>query len=392
MYNDEFFDTQYNRLGTNCRKWDQACAQYGEDLIPLFVADMDFRSPKAISDALVKRAAHQTYGYSYKGSKDLEFFCEYMHRHHHFQVKPEHVCYSPSVVTGLKLAVRAFSEVGHGVVIQTPVYGPFYSSIELNQRLIIENPLIVGAMGTYSMDLVHLETLFKQGHRTFMLCNPHNPVSRCWRKEELKALLLLAQKYNVNVISDEIHADFVYEPLQFTSIMQIADELGYANVICLYAPSKTFNVAGLQQSMLVSKNEQILARVQQDMNAHGIETGNIFGMIAASVAFSECDDWLAGLKHYLTGSKELLVQELHTHLPKIKVTPIEATFLAWMDCREYGLSCSDLMKRTTENKVLFTEGTFFSKTLGEGFMRFNFGCPRKNIVEGVQRLKRSLEI
>lgn len=390
IYNDEFFDYELNRFGTKNRKWDYVAERLNnKDVVPLWVADMDFRTPFEVSEALSKRANHSSYGYSYYTEDDLDSFIQYYKRHHNTDILHNQTVLLPSVVTGLKLAVRTLSNEGEGVVIQTPVYGPFSSSVSLNNRVIVENRLISDENNRYSMDLDNLETIFKNGTKLMLLCNPHNPVSRFWSEEELENLLKLVIKYDVTLISDEIHADFVYKPNKFVSMLNVAKKYNYDKLITLFAPSKTFNVAGMKFSMLVTRKPIFLDNVVKEIQKCGIESGNIFGVEAATACYKYCDDWLNGLINYLDKSRKLLQDSLST-LNNCKLSPIEATYLAWLDLREYGFSTEKLISMTEKNGVIFTPGTFFSEKLGEGFLRINFACPYKQLIEGINRLKNCL--
>lgn len=390
MYTKEYFDNTLDRRGTNTYKWDWAQDTYGKDALPFFVADMDFRSVPEISHKLIERAKHNTFGYTRLSDAHYAALINFVKRHHDISIQKEQITTLPSVVTGLKLVIRCFTEKGQGVIIQTPVYGQFFKSISSNQRNIIENPLVLDANHRYSMDLNLLESLFKEGHRLLILCNPHNPVSRPWTKQELIDLLQIAQKYNVLVCSDEIHADFVYAPNQFISILPLAEEMGYENVCSLYAASKTFNVAGMQLAYLFSKNNTIQKKLQEEKEACGIESGNIFGAIASETAFAYGDEWLTGLLSYLDSSRKILSKALST-IPQIKLSPIEATYLAWMDLRNLGLSAKELTERCLVNGLIFTEGALFDGAKGEGFLRFNFACPHTQLEEGIFRLYKALK-
>lgn len=390
MYSSEYFDFQLDRMGTNTYKWDWARETYGKDILPLFVADMDFRSAAEISQMLVSRAQHNTFGYTRSSEKEYQAVIDFVSRHHGQSLKKEDIVLMPSVVTGLKVFIRCFSEAGEGVVIQSPVYGQFFKSIESNHRTVVENPLLRDGQGRYSMDFDHLEDLFRKGKRRLIVCNPHNPVSRYWSKEELTRLLQLAMRYDVFVCSDEIHADFIYPPHTFVSLLTIAKELGYDKVLSLYAPSKTFNIAGMKLAYLFCCNKAMRERIAAEQEACGIESGNIFGLISANAAFTYGDEWLKGLIQYLDGSRRILTEELGK-IDGLKLTPIEATYLAWMDLRSFGYSAKDLTERCLKQNVLFTEGSYFNHEKGEGYLRFNFGCPRANIYEGIERLKRALK-
>ena len=390
-YNDEFFDFYLDRYGTKNIKWETTSKRLGtKDIVPRCVADMDFRSPIEVSEALQKRASHASYGYTFFPDEGMNAFIDYYKRHHDVEIHSDETILMPSVVTGIKLAVRSISDVGDKIIIQTPVYDPFRSSIELNDRIVLENRLIPDENNRYSMDMENLESLFKNGAKLMLLCNPHNPVSRFWNEDELTRLLELAKKYDVTVVSDEIHADFIYKPNKFVSMLNIAKKVNYNNLIVLYAPSKTFNVAGMRFSMMVSRNSQFIEKIKKEMERCGLVSGNIFGLESAIACYTYGDKWLKGLIEYLDKSREILKAEL-SKIKNIKLSPIEATYLAWADLREYSYSTEELIERTEKHGVIFTPGTFFSKDLGKKFLRINFACPHKQLIEGINRLKESLE-
>ena len=292
----------------------------------------------------------------------------------------------PCVITGLKTCVRAFTREGDGVAMFTPVYGPFYQSVVLNGRRVAGVPLLRDDRGAYPMNLNGMEDALRDGAKLIMLCNPHNPVSRCWTREELEALCDLAQRYDVPIVSDEIHADFVYRPAVFTPILSLEK----ARAVMLCAASKTFNVAGLQQAAAAALEPALTEAVRREMAESGVTAGNIFAMAAATAAYTDGDEWLDGLLRYLDGSRKLLREYTEAHLPRARLSPVEATYLGWLDLRAYGLSCDELRIRCAREGVAFTGGTFFGPE-GEGFLRVNFGCPRRQLTAGMDRLRRALE-
>lgn len=388
LYTDAFFDAGIERIGTDCEKWDCAIAEHGEGILPLWVADMDFASPPEVRQAIETRALHGTYGYTAVMDKDYQAFMAFWQRRHQLPMKQEELQMLPCVVTGIEVAIQALTGEGDGVVIQPPVYGPFEEKIKQNNRLVVENPLVKGEDGRYGMDLAQLESLFASGTAKLMLlCSPHNPLSRVWTREELQKLVQLADKYQITIVADEIHADFVYKPNTFVPLLS----LGYSRTIMLAAASKTFNLAGLQQAMLVCRNKALLEKLSKHIQMNGIRSGNIFALCATRTAYNEGDAWLDGLLAYLAKGRDLLLKQIAREIPQAVVAPIEATYLAFIDCRAYHPSCDALQSACLREKVMFTQGTFFSQTHGEGFIRFNFACPHKAIVEGVKRLKKALE-
>ena len=385
-FNQEYFDEGLYRMGTRCEKWDHAREQNGDDIIPLWVADMDFPSPPAVQQAILARAAHPTYGYTGVEDDDHLALANFWKRRHGLDVAIEDVTLIPCVVTGLKLAICALTQPGDGVIITSPVYGPFRFSVTATGRTLMDAPLIHRENGRYDMDLEAVEAQLQAGAKLMMLCNPHNPVSRLWSKDELAALLALLKRYNVPLVSDEIHADFVYAPGEFTPALSLETE----NVLSLCAASKTFNLAGLQQSACICKDEKLRAAFRKTIEAHGVTSGNIFALEATRAAYNHGDAWLDGLMEYLDGSRKLLADLVAQHLPKAVLTPMEATYLGWLDLRAYGYSCEQLAEMTVKAGVQFTGGTFFGDC-GDGFLRVNIGCPRRYLEEGMLRLAVALE-
>ena len=273
----------------------------------------------------------------------------------------------PCVVTGLRQAVLLFTEPNDTVIIVTPLYGPFHDSITRSGRRILAAPLIPREDNGYNLDLDLIEDHLKSGCKLILFCNPHNPVSRAWRREELSSLVALANRYEAILVSDEIHADFVYKPLEFIPMLSIQG--AETCVISLASASKTFNMPGLQQAMAVSKSKDLLVK---------------------QAAYTECDSWLDGLLNYLDESREIIKKSIAEELPYAKLTPIEATALAWIDLRYYASTCEELNKKLRSSHVVLSSGTGFDAKLGQGFMRLNFGCTHANLREGIHRMSDAL--
>ena len=386
-FDREYFDAGLYRMGTRCEKWDEARKDHGEDILPLWVADMDFPSPPAVQEAILKRAAHPTYGYTAELEDDHQALIDFWQRRHGLTVEADWLTLMPCVVTGIKAAILALTQPEDKVIITSPVYGPFRMSVAATGRTLADAPMTCDENGRYSMDLTAVEAQLQQGAKMMVLCNPHNPVSRAWAKEELVALVELLDKYNAVLVSDEIHADFVYAPHTFHPILSITQK----NVLSLCAASKTFNLAGLQQACCICPDEKIRNAFRDEMNKAGVRAGNIFALEATRAAYNEGDAWLDGLMAYLDGNRQHLAAMVAEHLPKAVLTPMEATYLGWLDLRAYGYTSEELGERTLANGVMFTGGKFFGDN-GEGFLRINIGCPRANITEGILRLKKALGV
>ncbi len=388
----DYFDRGIARTGTRSEKWDFALTEETTaDLLPMWVADMDFPSPPGVQQAILSRAAHGTYGYTEIAQDDHRAVLDFWRRRHHVSLDKDQLLMLPCVVTGLKACIQTFTRPGDGVIIQPPVYGPFFSSIVSNDRILVENPLVQDENGYWHMNLVQLEEQLKAGAKMMLLCSPHNPVSRVWTKEELQALFAVLHKYHTPLVCDEIHADFFYAPHTFVPALSLTGGNPNAKVISLAAASKTFNLAGLQQATLFTRHGEMREKIEKTLLSCGIRSGNIFALEATRAAYETGDAWLNGLVAYLDAGRQLLDDLLAKHLPKVKLSPVEGTYLAWLDLRAYGLDNITIMRRTQRLGLLLTDGTFFGRQAGEGFMRLNFGCPHKNITEAVTRLTRALE-
>ena len=385
-FDHEYFDAGLYRMGTRCEKWDEARNEHGEDILPLWVADMDFPSPPAVQEAILKRAAHPTYGYTAELADDHQALINFWQRRHDLAIEQDWLTLMPCVVTGIKAAILALTKPEDKVLIQSPVYGPFRMSVQATGRTLADAPMIRDENGRYSMDLVATEGQLQAGAKLMILCSPHNPASRAWSAEELTALITLLDKYNVPLVSDEIHADFVYAPGKFVPVMSLTKK----NVMSFCAASKTFNLAGLQQACCICPDEKIREAFRHEMDKAGVRAGNIFALEGTRAAYNEGDEWLDGLMAYLDGNRKHLAAMVAEHLPKAVLTPLEATYLGWIDLRAYGFNGEALMQRTIAAGVQFTGGTFFGDN-GDGFLRINIGCPRRYITEGILRLKKALE-
>ena len=385
-FDHEYFDAGLYRMGTRCEKWDEARNEHGEDILPLWVADMDFPSPPAVQEAILKRAAHPTYGYTAELEDDHQALINFWQRRHGLTIEQDWLTLMPCVVTGIKAAILALTKPEDKVLIQSPVYGPFRMSVQATGRTLADAPMIRVENGRYSMDLATTEAQLQAGAKLMILCSPHNPASRAWSAEELTALITLLDKYNVPLVSDEIHADFVFAPGKFVPVMSLTKK----NVMSFCAASKTFNLAGLQQATCICPDESIRSAFRAQMAKAGVTCGNIFALEGTRAAYNEGDEWLDGLMAYLDGNRKHLAAMVAEHLPKAVLTPLEATYLGWIDLRAYGFNGEALMQRTIAAGVQFTGGTFFGAN-GDGFLRINIGCPRRYITEGLLRLKKALE-
>jgi len=361
----------------------------GRELLPMWVADMDFRCPPEVTEALVSRAQHPVYGYTEQTDSSVEALLGFMSRRHQVELNMNQQATLPCVVSGLRAVICALTRPGDGVLVQTPVYGPFFDVVRQNGRTLVASPLLREADGRYAMDFDGMEAALRGGVRLVMLCSPHNPVARVWTRAELTRVYALCSQYGATLVSDEIHCDFVYEKGAFVSAMQL-DDAEDARLISLVSASKTFNLAGLQQAAMLTRNQTIRHAVIEQMRNTGVKFGNLFALVGTEAAYRHGDPWLDGLTAYLDAARTLLRSELAARLPEAICSPQEATYLAWLDLRAYGLTTAELMRRTYDAGVALSPGLFFDPKLGEGFLRLNFACPHSQTLEAVRRLETAL--
>ena len=385
------FDEVINRRNTSSVKWDNLKNLYGrDDLIPLWVADMDFKSPPAVIKALKERADHGVYGYTFPSEEYYNAVINWMERRHNWHIDKEWISYAPSVVAALSYCIRAFTEPGDKIIIQTPVYHPFYSTIEENERIVVKNPLI-HRDGKYYMDFDDLERKAKDGAKMLILCSPHNPVGRVWTKEELKRLADICLENNILVVSDEIHFDIVFKGNEHTVFASLSPEVA-DNCVVLTSPSKTFNLAGLQVSNVIIPNEMLRMKFRKEENKDHISSPNVFAQRALIAAYDHSEEWLDELLKYLEGNRDFFIDYINKRIPKLKVTESEGTYLMWVDCTELGMNPQQLKEFfVNQCKVALNEGKMFGEE-GNTFQRFNIGCPRSILEEALNRIERAINM
>lgn len=380
------FDERIDRTNTNCIKYDARNMFFGkEDVLPLWVADMDFRTPDFIVEAIRKRAEHELFGYTFRAESYNQSIVNWLKRRHNWEIKPEWISFSPGVVAGLTLAIEAFSKPGDGVILQPPVYFPFFDSVKGTGREMIENPLRL-ENGRYYFDLEDLKQKITSKTKLLLLSNPHNPGGMAWTREELSELAQICLENKILIISDEIHSDLIFDGYRHTPLAGISHEIAQNCVICM-APSKTFNTAGLTTSFLVIPNKRHLVAYERVMRLPHLHMGNIFGTVALEAAYTHGDEWLAQLLSYLQENYKLLEKFFRENLPEVKVMRPEATYLIWIDFSALGLADEDLNKRLIEGGVGLNRGVQFGKQ-GSGFMRLNIGCTRTVLQEALERINK----
>ena len=376
------FDTVIDRKGTRSLKYDFAVRRgKPKDVLPLWVADMDFQTSSYITDALEDMVKHGVFGYSESEEHYFGAVQNWMERHYNWHVKESWMTKTPGIVFALAMAVKAYTQENDAVLIQLPVYYPFKEVVEDNHRRLVNNTLVLGGDGTYTIDYEDFEKkIIEENVKLFILCNPHNPVGRVWTKEELERLGDICLKHGVFVVSDEIHADFVFERKH-----TVFSEVKEASMICT-SPSKTFNIAGLQISNIFISNPEKATAFRRQVAAAGYSQVGLPGLVACEAAYRHGDEWLEGVLAYIKANAEFTRAYLQEHLPRVKMTKLEGTYLVWLDFRDYGLTDKELDEKILNQAGLWLDsGAVFGKC-GEGFQRINIACPRKTLHQALDRL------
>ncbi len=380
------FDRDINRADTASVKYDGRKNMFGTDeVIPLWIADMDFAAPPAVTRALAERAAHPVYGYTQYPDSLYESLMDWLRRRHGWEVQREWIMMCPGVVPSLHAAVMAFAEPGESVIVQPPVYFPFFSAVTNTGRTLLQNPLRMES-GHYAIDFDHLEQCAAKA-RLLLLCSPHNPVGRVWGKPELQRLLQIAKKYDLLILSDEIHADLIYPENKHHTLAALAENP--ATILTAVAPSKTFNIPGLNLSALIVPDAKHRAAITQIFNSMHISASNPFSIVAFEAAYREGETWLDELLAYLRDTRDYVENYLAAHLPKIRLIKPEGTYLLWLDCRALGMSDAQLKHFFVhEAGVGMSPGILFGEG-GSGFMRMNIGAPRHTIVAALENIRKA---
>ncbi len=380
------FDTVIDRKGTRSLKYDFAVRRgKPKDVLPLWVADMDFQTSSYITDALEDMVKHGVFGYSESEEHYFGAVQNWMERHYNWHVKESWMTKTPGIVFALAMAVKAYTQENDTVLIQPPVYYPFKEVVEDNHRRLVNNTLVLGGDGTYTIDYEDFEKkIIEENVKLFILCNPHNPVGRVWTKEELERLGDICLKHGVFVVSDEIHADFVFER-KHTVFSEVKEAYRDISMICT-SPSKTFNIAGLQISNIFISNPEKATAFRRQVAAAGYSQVGLPGLVACEAAYRHGDEWLEGVLAYIKANAEFTRAYLQEHLPRVKMTKLEGTYLVWLDFRDYGLTDKELDEKILNQAGLWLDsGAVFGKC-GEGFQRINIACPRKTLQQALDRL------
>jgi cysteine-S-conjugate beta-lyase len=383
------FDEIINRENTQCEKYDSRERIFGnKDVIPLWVADTDFRTPDFIVDAIRKRADHEIYGYPIKPDSYYLSIQNWLLSQHGWHIEKEWINYCPNVVIGLASLVLSLTEPGDKIVVQTPVYFPFFHVVKGNHRELVENPL-QEKDGRYYFNLDDLRSKVDARTKMLILCSPHNPGGMVWTKDELTSLGEFCLEHNIIVVSDEIHSDLVYSGHKHIPFASISDAIA-KNCITTMAASKTFNVAGLSSAYLIIENDEFRRKYNRFMYATHISSGNFFGLVATEAAYTHGHNWLQQLLDYLEENYRLVESFFSERLPHIKPMKPEGTYLVWIDFRATGIDNELLFRKITDAGVGLSPGNLFGKN-GEGFMRLNMGCPRSVLFEALLRIEKAFE-
>ncbi len=383
MYN---FDEIINRRGSSSVKYDSLKEVFGrDDIHPMWVADMDFQAPPSVLDAVRQTAERGIFGYTFRSVESVDQFINWVQRRYNWEIKREWITSAPGIVAALPVSIRAFTKPGDKILIQTPVYPPFHNIVKENNRVLVKSPLIEGEDG-WNIDWNDFENNLKDGVKMFILCSSHNPLGRVWNREELKRMGELCIKYGTIIFSDEIHADLSLYGNTHIPIASVSEEIASSTITAM-APSKTFNVAGMLNSVIISSSPTLFSGYQSELLSLHLDLGNIFGHISMEAAYSGGEKWLEDLKEYLEKNIDYASDFLQRELPQITFRRPQSSFLLWLDFRKTGLTHTEVRERLLNVcKLGLNDGLAFGSE-GEGFFRMNIGTPLANVQEGFNRLK-----
>lgn len=380
------FDTYIDRIGTDCEKYEHLDRIFGtSDVLPLWLADMDFPTADFIVEAMEQRMKHPIFGYTFRAQCYYDAICGWVGRHSGWKIDSSWIAFSPGVVAGVTFGMLSSTKEGDGVVIQPPVYHPFGNTIRYNNRKVLNNPLVQDpTTGEYRIDFDDLDKKLAQA-RAFILCNPHNPTGRVFTKEELLRMGELCRKYDVTIISDEIHCDFVFQPHKHIHIASLSEDLA-GRTVTLIAPSKSFNVAGFSTAVAIIPDAARREAYQAEVDKIHIENGNIFGSVALKSAYEQGDEWMSQLLDYLQGNIDYVYGFMSRYIPSVGCYKPESTFLMWLDFRGWGMPLDELNRFLVQEAGLgFGDGSVYGIE-GTGFQRLNVGTPRSVLERAMKQL------
>ena len=376
------FDEEISRKDTNSYKWDSLDM---ERVIPLWVADMDFKTAPSIIETLRKRVEHGIFGYTSVPDEYYKATIDWFRRRHNWVINASDIIYTSGVVPAISAIIKALTKPGDKVITQTPVYNCFFSSIRNNECVVSENELIYKD-NTYYIDFEDLEEKASDPKaKLLLLCNPHNPSGRVWSYNELSRVYEICKKYGVIVVSDEIHCELVYAPHVYIPFCSLSEEVTSCSIACV-SPSKSFNIAGLQIANIVCRDDELRKKIDKVINVNEVCDVNPFGVLATIAAYNEGEEWLLALLEYLKENYEYLLKFFSKELPDFPVVKLEGTYLVWVDCRKLGMTSNELEEKLIrEGEVWLNPGSMYGAA-GEGFMRINIACPRARLGEGLKRV------
>ena len=389
-YTREYFDAMPNRRGSLSTKWDGCNAKFGlaenEEMIPMWIADMDFYSPREVIDELTERARFGCYGYTVKSDGFYDAIVNWVERRYGWKIEREWIVTSPGVIPGLHIAIQTLTAPGDGIIVQTPVYYPFMTGVEINGRRMVNNRL-VEKDGRWTIDFDDLERKAADPATTMMIfCNPHNPVGRAWTAEEVSRVVEICASHGVTLLSDEIHADLIMPGHVHSAACAVRPDLKNA-CVTYYAPSKTFNLAGLQTAFAVVPDDELRAKYEHGLNVNRIFNVSWFGEAALRTAYTKCDGYVGALCDYVSGNMDLMKRFLDERLPRLKMVKPEATYMTWVDFRGSGMTVAQIEEFIVKKARIGVDmGSWFGPG-GEGWLRFNLACPRALVEKALLQLE-----
>ena len=388
--NNYSFDKTTNRKGTNSVKHDLLNKLYGkDDLIPMWVADMDFDTPPFIFDAIAKRAKHPILGYTFRDESYNQAIIDWQNKRNKWQIDSAQISFTPGVVPGLLMAMDAVSDIGDEIIVQTPVYFPFFATIKDNGRKIVYNTLLEQD-DCYTMDFENLKSIITPKTKAIIISNPHNPVGRVWSRRELSQLVDICYENGIKIISDEIHSDVVFSPNRHLPISSISEKAAEISFVFM-APSKTFNIAGLSTSFVIIQNAKLYKKYEKRLDAFHLWQGNIFGNVATQAAYSEQgEQWVDSMLEYVEGNIDFVVGFINNRIPKISIKKPEATYLLWLNMKEYSMSHKQLTDFFIYDVgIAINQGRIFGKG-GDGYIRLNVAASREVIENVMMKLEAAI--
>jgi cystathionine beta-lyase len=383
------FDEHARREGTNCVKYDLRKEVFGvENVIPMWVADMDFDTPDFIINSLSRRLGHEILGYSFRPPEYFSSIVDWSERRHNWNIEKEWICFSPGIVPALNFCTLAFTNPGDSIIVQPPVYFPFFSAVEAHGRKLVYNPLLESG-GNWEMDFENLRNCIDEKTKMIFISNPQNPLGRVWYPDELSELADTCLRNNILIVSDEIHCDLVLPGFKHTPVAKLSGKAAEITITCL-APSKTFNLAGLSTSSVIISNPNLRKSFNSVVEKLHVGNGNIFGSEASIAAYTGGDGWLDKLLNYLNNNVEYVINFCRDKVPEINPLRTEATYMIWLDCRSFCMTGKELQKFfVSKARVGMNEGSTFGPG-GEGYMRMNLACPLKTIIKAFDQIERAI--